>query len=79
MEGAKNVSAKAASTACKAAISLGAGDALMLTGFALFGLAVWLRSQAFRLRDEIPKSERLRILDAVGSESGSKGKISCVS
>lgn len=45
VEGAKQVSVKAASAACRAATTLGAADALMLAGFGLFLASAWVRSQ----------------------------------
>lgn len=42
---AKQISLKAASAACRAALSLGAADALMLAGFVLFMASAWVRSR----------------------------------
>lgn len=42
---AKQISAKAASAACRAALSLGAADALMIAGLAMFVASAWVRGQ----------------------------------
>ena len=42
---AKQISLKAASAACRAALSIGAADALMLAGIALVVASAWVRTQ----------------------------------
>lgn len=60
-EGAKQISVKTGTAMGKAALCLGAGDALMLAGFTFLGIACWLRSQAFRFRNEVPHADREKI------------------
>lgn len=51
VNGVKNVSREALSAACHAALSVGAADALMAAGFALFLTSIWIRSRIMRPKE----------------------------